>query len=355
MRIGLYGLPSAGKTFVLEGIKNFEAISGSACLLEIAPDFHYLNEPDKKRVRQKLAESLTSKDNFMMDGHYSFGEDVAFTEEDGNLYDTFLYLYVDPEILLKRMKDSVKNRKYAGYDIKVWQEFEIDRLRAYCHEHNKDFYVIDNPEKGCFYDVSIIHEFINSLAAGFSCIEFAKECARKILSETEDECITLLDGDKTLTLEDSSGQLGYMTHLFDNNFYTGFQSWRHNKEFAEFIMVNDIHVVDIDRLGIHFNDRVINSLNGKKYILTSGFYEVWNKLAQKLNIPFFYGNMMSAESKLYIVKMLQDNGKYIKAYGDSMNDYFMLKQANEGFLVAKLDGTLSRSLKGKDMEGITIV
>lgn len=38
-----------------------------------------------------------------------------------------------------------------------------------------------------------------------------------------------------------------------------------------------------------------------------------------------------------------------------MNDYFMLKQADKGYLVAKQDGTISRSLKGSDTEGLTIV
>jgi hypothetical protein len=38
-----------------------------------------------------------------------------------------------------------------------------------------------------------------------------------------------------------------------------------------------------------------------------------------------------------------------------MNDYFMLKQADEGYLLRKQDGTLSRSLKGRDTEGLIIV
>ena len=38
-----------------------------------------------------------------------------------------------------------------------------------------------------------------------------------------------------------------------------------------------------------------------------------------------------------------------------MNDYFMLKQADEGYLVAKPDGTISRSLKGRNTEGLIIV
>ena len=38
-----------------------------------------------------------------------------------------------------------------------------------------------------------------------------------------------------------------------------------------------------------------------------------------------------------------------------MNDYYMLRQADEGYLIAKTDGTISRSLIHMNMEGITIV
>lgn len=38
-----------------------------------------------------------------------------------------------------------------------------------------------------------------------------------------------------------------------------------------------------------------------------------------------------------------------------MNDYYMLKQADVGYLIPKEDGTISRSLKGKDLGGVDIV
>ena len=38
-----------------------------------------------------------------------------------------------------------------------------------------------------------------------------------------------------------------------------------------------------------------------------------------------------------------------------MNDYYMLKQADKGYLVTKADGTVSKSLKGKDLGGIEFV
>ena len=109
MRIGLYGLPTAGKSYILSAVRNLEVLSGSSLLKEIAPDFHDLTDAQKEGVRQELALQLRKRDKFIMDGHYSFGDAVVFTEADGQLYDTFLYLYVDPKIISERMSDSIRN------------------------------------------------------------------------------------------------------------------------------------------------------------------------------------------------------------------------------------------------------
>ena len=96
-------------------------------------------------------------------------------------------------------------------------------------------------------------------------------------------------------------------------------------------------------------------INGTTGILTSGHERVWGFIAKELGIPYYYGTEMSAETKLYVTKKLQKSGKRVVAYGDGMNDYYMLKQADEGFLVTKQDSSISRSLKGKDLEGLKLV
>jgi len=355
MRIGLYGLPTAGKTFILDAVRNFDVLAGSSLLKTLAPDFHSLTAEEKKCVRKQLALQLGEKDNFIMDGHYSFGDEVVFTEEDGELYDAILYLYVDPTILEKRMRDSVRNKKYLVYDITKWQMFELESLRRYCHGHNKDFYVLDNPGKGYFTDISVVLEFIDSLAAGYSCVFYARKCAENILKKIEAAIICLADGDKTLIIEDSSRVMGYKTHIFDGNFYTGFQSWKHGREMAEFLHFTDWTDRSFEELGVHFNHSVIERIEMPCVILTSGHYGIWKGIAKELNLLMYCGEQMSAETKYFITKFLQEKGIKIIAYGDSMNDYYMLKQADEGYLIAKADGTLSRSLKYMNTEGITVV
>lgn len=280
----------------------------------------------------------------------AFGDEIAFTEEDGKLYDAYLYLYVSPDIIKERMASSDKNRKYLRYDIAGWQNAEIAGLRKYCHENGKDFYVLDHPPGNCFENVSEIIEFIRGIVNGYSCAAYAKKCADHILSKSQSDTIILLDGDKTLVIEDSSGAVfGYKTHLYDGNFYTGYQVWRQNEELRRYSLDN------ITEIPVHFNEAVRKVITKDTYILTSGHERIWGYIAKQLGLDFFCGTQMAAETKFFVTKHLQAAGKRVVAYGDGMNDYFMLKQADEGYLIAKRDGTISRSLKGRDTEGLIIV
>ncbi len=350
MRIGLYGMPTSGKSYILDQVDSVRVMHGSRMLRQICNDFELKDEEQKRIVRLKLADILSSEDAFIMDGHYSFGDKIAFTESDGRLYDAFLYLYISPEILKKRMKNSERNNKYLGYDIEKWQKYEIESLRKYCHNNNKDFYVIDNPPENEFGDVSEVLEFIEAVVNGYSCLRFAKDCSNEILNTCKSDTVVLMDGDKTITVEDSSHAVfGYNTHIYDGNFYTGFQSWKQEKEFKSYSFDR------ITEMPVSLNETVCKAITNDTYILTSGHKRVWRYISQQLGIPFYQGVEMAAETKMYITRILQHAGKRVIAYGDGMNDYYMLKQADTGYLVTKRDGTISRSLNDKDLEGIILV
>lgn len=350
MKIGLYGMPTAGKTHILDRIDFLDVVEGSKMLRKIWPDFDSRDETGKNLARKELADMLKDKESFIMDGHYAFGDEIAFTESDGELYDIILYLYVSPNVIVKRMQASEKNRKYLNYDIKNWQKTEMEQLRAYCHSHKKDFYILDNPPENLFDDVTEALDFIRDVISGFSCLSFAKSCVVEILDLCKSDTVVLMDGDKTLTMEDSSHAVfGYKTSIFDGNFYTGYQSWKQSREFANY------QFDDLERLPVGINKHVLDCVTPDTYVLTSGHERIWSFISKQLRIPFFCGKQMASETKLYVTMLLQEAGKHVVAYGDGMNDYYMLKQANEGYLVRKADGTISRSLIGKDMEGLIIV
>ena len=349
MRLGLYGLPAAGKTYILDRINGIKVFHGSDMLFDLDKDFHNTDENGRKAARKELANSLLKKDDFIMDGHYSFGDNVVFTKEDGKLYDAFLYLYIEPRVLKSRMEKSSKNIKCLKFDIEKWQNTEIEKLREYCHEHNKDFYVIDNQDLGYFDDIDTVLKFIYAVSDGFSCVNFAKKTADNILTMSDHADIILTDGDRTLIREDSSSLVGYKTHIFDGNFYTGFQSFVHHENMMKY--TNASKKLNIPECT--YNDFVLKHMDNG-FILTSGQPDIWKNISEKIKRPVFFGNQMSADTKFFITKFLQKNRK-VRAFGDSMNDYFMLKRADEAFLIAKPTGEISSSLKNRNLEGIQIV
>ena len=350
MRIGLYGMPTAGKSYIMERIDFMPSFNGSKLLREMLPDFDAASESDRNLTRQRLADKLRDIDSFIMDGHYAFGNQVVFTESDGLLYDVFIYLYISPDKLMERMKVSERNCKYLKYDISEWQKREVESLRAYCHINEKDFYVLDNPPENVFDDVSEIIDFIKDVSDGYSCVALAGDIAKDILEKSKSDTIILMDGDKTLTLEDTSNKVfGYQTHLYDGNFYTGYQSWKQGKEFDDYCFK------DLDHMPVALNEKIYKEIGHDTFILTSGHERIWGYISKELNVPFYYGREMSAETKLYVTKRLQKADKKVIAYGDGMNDYYMLKQADKGYLVTKKDSSISRSLKGKNLEGLNLV
>jgi len=350
MRIGLYGLPGAGKTTILDRIDFLPSFAGSKLLHEMDPSFSSRTEEEKRARRKQLALTLKEKDDFLMDGHYAFGDKVVFTEEDGSLYDAFLYLYICPDILKGRMAHSEKNRGYLAYDIVRWQQMEVEGLRTYCHRHNKDLYVLDDPPRNHFDDAAEPAAFVRAILDGYSCVRFARACADTILASDSSHTITLTDGDRTLTDEDSSSVVfQYKTRIFDGNFYTGYQTWRQEKDFRA------ADLTPGTPLPVHFSRAVLDRLDRHAWILTSGHPEIWRQLADRLELPCLSGSCMSADTKFFITKFLQEEGREVDAYGDSMNDYYMLKQADRGYLVPRRDGSISRSLNGRDLGGIRLV
>lgn len=355
MRIGLYGLPCAGKDYILERVPDqFRFVMnihhGSFLLRRMEPGFETASEEVKRAARRRLARNLQEEKYMIMDGHYSFGDHVVFTEEDGELYDAFCYLYIDPKILRKRMLASKRNRKYAGLDLERWQKNEIESLRHYAHLHRKNFYVIDNPEQGYFTDISLPKEFLVELLYGFNPLEHAAYCVEDISYWMVGNRAVLVDGDGTLTVEDTARAVfGYKTHIFDGNFYTGYQTWRQAKDFETMPFTEGSEIpVHIRR---HFRWR----LGVDMFILTSGHTDIWVDISEHLEAEMYFGRWMCADTKYFITCMLQERGYFVEAYGDSMNDYFMLKQADKGYLIRKPDGSLSRSLKGRDLGGLHIV
>lgn len=350
MKYALYGLPCSGKTTLLDDLK-INVVHGSAELNKMASGrFSDLPDTEKNALRIRYAEQLKARtESFISDGHYSFLDEVVFTEADGELYDVFIYLYCEPETISERLKNSVKNKRFAGLSferIRKWQNFEIENLRAECHKRSKDFYVVHDLTS------SNLQNFIDNIEKGYGSYDIAKHIADKIIKIYPSPCeIHICDGDKTIIEQDSFRACtnNYITHAFDGNFYTGYQSLQFSMEIKNI-------VYDISKLSaITLNKEIYNRISDKNYIiLSSGITKLWDKLSVRFGLKnVTAATLMSADTKYFAVKLLQEKGYTVTAYGDSKNDLYMLKQADKGYLY--IGKYLSRSLRDSDLSGISLI
>lgn len=350
MKYVLYGLPCAGKTTLLSELA-IPVIHGSTELNRMASGrFADLPDDKKSELRIRYAEQLSKRtDSFISDGHYSFLDNVVFTEADGALYDVFLYLYCKPEDISERLKVSPKNSQYASLSkerIRKWQDFEIERLRNECHKRNKDFYVVQDLTSAYF------QKFIDKIEKGYSSYRIARDIADKIMSIYPDPGeLHICDGDKTIIKQDSFRVCtdSYVTHAFDGNFYTGYQSMLFSVETENLNF-------DTDKLSeIQLNKEVYNRIADQNYVvLSSGSTKLWDILSIQLGMKHVIANTyISADTKYFAVKLLQEKGYSVIAYGDSKNDYYMLRQADKGYLY--IGSYLSRSLMNTDLSGINLI
>ena len=350
MKYVLYGLPCAGKTTVLNGVV-ISVLHGRAGLDRLAVgNFNILTDDRKNEMRkQYAAELITREDTFISDGHYCFLDDVVFTDNDGAAYDVFLYLYTEPAIIKERLMVSEKNARYKDISeerIRKWQLSEIEGLRKECHSRNKDFYVVSDIISEDF------QAFINKIENGYSSYKLAETIVQKIRAIYPEPCdLHICDGDKTIIVQDSFRICtdNYVTHVFDGDFYTGYQSLKFTEETREM-------KYDLTKLGaLNLNSMVMDKIEGHNtVVITSGIPALWEHIGKRFKLNNIISNtMISADTKYYVVKLLQSYGYRITAYGDSKNDLYMLKQADEGFLC--ISERISRSLKDVDTSGIKLL
>ena len=352
MRLALYGMPCAGKTTILSELSGIKVLHGSKELQKLCGGvFSVLSKEEKKKTRIAFTDYVKNLDDEMIisDGHYSFVNDIVFTEADGELYDVFLYLYCEPSVLLDRYRVSEKNEKYASLSeeiISQWQQFEIESLRKECHMRQKDFYVISDNGNYCK-----LGAFLKEIKTGYSAYSIAMSIVDRITNiYPEPSDIYIVDGDKTLIEQDSfrfccNGK----TTVFDGDFYSGYQSWLFSNEY-------DISTFAKEKIkDITINASIWREIKDKPYIvLSSGISEIWSCIGSEKGISNIISDThVSADTKYYVVKELQKKGYVVNAFGDSKVDIYMLKEAKLGTL--NIGERISCSLKNEKIDGIRLM
>lgn len=354
MKIALYGLPCAGKTTLLSHLTNAHIVNGSEELNNMTNGtFRTLSESEKQKYRIKYIENIKSlpDDLVISDGHYSFFDDIVFTDADAQAYDVFIYLFCPAKILLKRYANSKKNKNYADCtlaQIETWQSFEMESLRFECHKNYKDFYIVSD-ETITSTDFS---EFINHIVCGYSSLNLAKDIATNIMNTYPDPCeICLVDGDKTIISQDSFRicSNNYKTTVFDGDFYTGYQSLLFSQEAKS--VKYDLKLLS----QIKLNDEIFARIKDQKYfVISAGITMLWKELSSKFNLINVVATpLISADTKYFIAKILKEAQYTVIAYGDSKNDLYMLHHADIGYLY--IGEKLSKSLKDVNTANLRLI
>lgn len=355
MKFALYGMPCAGKTTLLNALDGKIHIINGSSWLNKSTDGNFSRFPEKQKIewRIKYTEYLMGivDEHIISDGHYAFEDTVVFTEADGDIYDVFMYLYCEPEKLLARLQASEKNQKFANLTadaLSAWQNREIEELRLQCHKRDKDFYVI---RSGKIKDTEFT-EFIDAIISGFSSYHLAVDLVNQIRNWFPSPCeLNIVDGDKTLINEDSFRlcSSGFTTTVFDGNFYTGYQSYCFEKETSLLSFQYE------NLLRCTLNKLVWDKICNEQYVvLSAGITSLWEKLGKRFGISHLLASpLISADTKYYVVKLLRKSGYQVKGYGDSKNDLYLLKEADEGYLCP--GKRISRSLIDTDVSDLHLL
>ncbi|KAJ0419152.1 uracil phosphoribosyltransferase-domain-containing protein [Aspergillus carlsbadensis] len=157
--IGLYGIPGAGKTFLLNqlekqlGQDEFTYYEGSDVICSFVDgglaEFCGLAEEEKRSFRQRAIDSIRSQCSQtgkigIVTGHFMFWSaetDIAervYTQNDLSTFTHILYLNPAAEVLAqRRLADSRKDRSNCSTEhLQRWQDREIQELRELCRHHN---------------------------------------------------------------------------------------------------------------------------------------------------------------------------------------------------------------------------
>lgn len=352
MKIALYGLPCAGKDYLLSNMPFLKHIKGSEWLNQKSEGkFRSLPADKQTELRSEFVEYVSQfgDTDIAVDGHYSFPDgdsfNSVFTESDGNCYDVFVYLDTPIDIIAERIAKSEKNCIYSGLtqeQLQSWRDYETEGLFHEVLKRGKEFILLDN-------DWNCILEFMEGVTSGSiaTAPEVSRIFAERIMSRTNKQTIVLSDGDKTLTQTDLTKDVldpgeRIIKNIFDGDKYTTYQFWKAHKVYAGFEDIENRYEYALSKAEYDIPIlKDLSEIDGFKVVVTSGLEELWSLAVERTGVmDMAVGSdvsgrcNMSQLGKAYLARILRQSGLRIVAVGDNMVDYYMLLEANSGYVVA---------------------
>ena len=247
--IGIYGLPGAGKTYLLNALKKhaqlkdhpFAFYNGGDVINAAIPigEFYSLTEDEQATYRSNAISTISKfskKDHTtaVVTGHCLFwpkkNEEAlhnVWTDSDAAIYTHMLYLDVDVgKIARRRAGDISKTRpKMSAEQLAKWQNEEKALLRKLCYESGILFIVIreNRDEALSAKGVPLLLDFVehseekNLARAEERLDEVIVQMRRDAGDGLKLQRMLVIDGDRTLTAQDTGSQLWSLISSSNNN------------------------------------------------------------------------------------------------------------------------------------------
>ncbi|KAK4499075.1 hypothetical protein PRZ48_009587 [Zasmidium cellare] len=409
--IGLYGLPGSGKSTFLKKLRedanykdDFLFIEGSEVIASLTVGgleaFKKLCERDKQKVRREAIEKIRDKcleenKSAVVAGHFSFwnkGERKAtevWTESDAEIFTHIIYLTVDGQVLERRVeRDTTRSDRgsWKADHLDAWRDDEIRQLRKLCAENRKDvmFECVDGGgEGGPNWNLVVVKRYMDVECNENSNRRRVAEALKGLFSPfpSKLDTVLLIDGDKTLAPQDTGAMFWAaagdgpdkkrLADIFDEHGYTFKGFWEAAYEYDTAGSDGDFdglceQVATCVKMQHDFKILLSFIAGGSKsvkaIVVTSGLQLIWEFVLVKLGlsrvVKVIGGDrkrnlVVTPKIKAMIAKILQENGLYVLAFGDSKVDLPMLHQADQAVVVVCDEKNRSKSMEGDVKKAIT--
>ncbi|KAF8161695.1 uracil phosphoribosyltransferase [Crassisporium funariophilum] len=408
--IGVYGISGCGKSTLLGQLKDklgtfkYQFCEGAEVITSIlqGPDglesFRNFSPERKTQIREmairKIArDAADNKKIAIVTGHFMFWSDkgddgdVVWTQGDLETYTNIVYLDLPQKTLAsRRERDIGKIREHISEeDLSTWKCFERDQLRRRCYEAGILFTAFKYPEVESV--ARLVDDWVNvtedlNVSRALAHLDNLLE---KTHRDTSLRTVLVMDGDKTLTNEDT-GKLFWKIALSRRQIYLNpdplkaifggkggysFNAFRQAAllygEVSEF---DDLCLVVAKLVTVHpefikFVEYVAQDAGSrvKVLVVTCGLAGLWETILhdgyglEHIEVigagrhPDTFVVTPSVKSAL--VSRLQSRyGARVWAFGDSSLDLPMLARADEAIVVVGAEESRSRSMESALMKAI---
>ncbi|KAF9050827.1 hypothetical protein BDZ89DRAFT_1032876 [Hymenopellis radicata] len=392
--VGLYGIPGCGKTRMLQNLRTslgderFAFYEGSQIISSLVPGgldvFKRMGKDEqslwRERAIQQIADECSATERVgLVAGHLMFWDEdeeageLVWTRGDEETFTQIFYLDTPADVISQRRLDDAERSRPAASKIhlRLWQICEQKQLRLLCQQHSILFAnIAPDPVKVAALLSGVRHsqQYNRSRAQ-----DRLDEILRDVAGE-KSETMVVLDGDRTMIPEDTgtlfwalpamssddterslkavfSTPSGYSYHAFrqasllyeeipDEEFDTCCE------QIASAVTVYP-EILSMLRQAA---DRGIRAV-----VISCGLRSIWEKILSNAGLSETVkdGFVVTGEVKRDLVAhMKQAYGLFVWAFGDSVLDLPMLKEADRAFVVVGEEVKRSRSMEGALLNAI---